>query len=65
MSTVLLLTIVSLLTRAIYGLPGNNIGIISTSNVTFDGILLTSDHVGLESLVTLPSKKYKYPILRG
>ena len=56
MSTVLLLTIVSLLTTAVYGLPGNNTGIISTSNVTFDGILLTSDYVGLESLVKLPSK---------
>ena len=56
MSTILLLTIVSILTTAVYGLPGNNTGIISTSNITFDGILLTSDYIGLESLVKLPSK---------
>ena len=53
MSTVLLLTIVSLLTTAVYGLPANNTGVISTSNVTFDGTLLTSDYIGLESLATL------------
>ena len=56
MSTIFLLTIVSLLTIAVYGLPGNNTGIISTNNVTFDGTLLTSDYIGLESLVKLPSK---------
>ena len=53
MSTVLLLTVVSLLTTAVYGLPGNNTGVISTNNVTFDGTLLTSDYIGLESLETL------------
>ena len=53
MSTIFLLTVVSILTTAVYGLPGNNTGIISTSNVTFDGTLLTSDYIGLESLETL------------
>ena len=53
MSTIFLLTIVSLLTIAVYGLPGNNTGIISNNNVTFDGTLLTSDYIGLESLETL------------